>query len=94
MAPLKIELYRRKYNGADHERNQQATRALFDVMAGGAPLQRKPCAGARNHEEKGHTPGKEEGLNSCNDIALVGIFDVRGHRIEYVGYVEQEDSQY
>ena len=94
MAPFKIELYRGKYNGADHERNKEATRALFNVLAGGAPLQGKPGARTGNNEEQRHTPGKEESLNSRDDNTLIGVLDVPGSYVEYIGCMEEEDSQY
>jgi hypothetical protein len=33
-------------------------------------------------------------LNTRDYIALLGIFDVGGQRIEYVGCVEEKDPQY
>jgi len=93
VTPLAVELHRGQENGANHKGDQQPTGALVHVLAGSAPPQGKPRAGAGNQEEQWHSPRKEEGLDAGYDLALVGVLDDEILVVKDVAGMKEKDTQ-
>ena len=93
VAPREIDLDRPEQERAGEEGNQQAEGALAGELARGAPAQRKPAPGPRDHEEEGHPPREEEPLEHGDHVALLGVLDLEAGRVEDVEDVEKADPE-
>jgi hypothetical protein len=74
---------------------QQASKALAGKLAGGAPLEGEPGAGAGEQEEEGHAPrGQERHKENGRGRAGLRVHDVPVPSGEGFGGVEQKDHEH